>query len=93
MKVLSVKDVNVRFGGIPARDNVSLELNAGEICGLIGPSGAGKTGLFNCLSRIYDVSSGHIAFRGRSLLDRGAHQIAALGMGRTFQHLALFLAE
>jgi len=93
MKVLSVKDVSVRFGGIPALDNVSLDLEAGEICGLIGPSGAGKTGLFNCLSRIYDVSSGHIAFRGRSLLDRGAHQIAALGMGRTFQHLALFLAE
>ncbi len=90
MKLLAVSGVTVRFGGILALDNVSLELNAGEICGLIGPNGAGKTSLFNCLSRIYEVSSGTINFMGRSILERAAHEIAAMGMGRTFQHPALF---
>ena len=90
MKILTVKDVTVRFGGILALDKVSLELEGGEICGLIGPNGAGKTSLFNCLSRIYAVSSGDIAFMGNSVLDRAAHQMAVLGMGRTFQHPALF---
>jgi branched-chain amino acid transport system ATP-binding protein len=90
MKILAVSGVSVRFGGILALDKVSLELECGEICGLIGPNGAGKTSLFNCLSRIYDVSSGHIDFMGQPILDRAAHQMAALGMGRTFQHPALF---
>lgn len=90
MKILTVDGVSVRFGGILALDKVSFELECGEICGLIGPNGAGKTSLFNCLSRIYDVSTGHIAFMGQPILDRAAHQMTALGMGRTFQHPALF---
>lgn len=90
MKILTMNGVSVRFGGILALDKVSMELEAGEICGLIGPNGAGKTSLFNCLSRIYDVAGGHIDFMGHNVLDRAAHQIAALGIGRTFQHPALF---
>jgi len=82
--------VTVRFGGITALDQVSFDVAAGHIVGLIGPNGAGKTTLFNCLSRLYAFSEGDIRFVGRPLLDTPAHGIAALGIGRTFQNLALF---
>ena len=88
--LLSVRDVAVRFGGIVALDGVSFDLKAGEILGLIGPNGAGKTTLFNCLSRLYTPSSGDILFEGRSILKRPAHRIAEIGIGRTFQNVALF---
>ncbi len=88
--LLSVKDVTVRFGGIVALDGVSFEVQRGEVCGLIGPNGAGKTTLFNCLSRLYAYQRGDIVFEGRSITDLPTHRIAALGMGRTFQNLALF---
>jgi branched-chain amino acid transport system ATP-binding protein len=85
-----VRDVAVRFGGIVALDGVSFDLSAGQILGLIGPNGAGKTTLFNCLSRLYTPSSGDILFDGRSILERSAHRIAEIGIGRTFQNVALF---
>ena len=80
----------MRFGGITALDKVSFSVAPGHIVGLIGPNGAGKTTLFNCLSRLYTCSEGSILFEGRSLLATPAHGIAALGIGRTFQNLALF---
>jgi branched-chain amino acid transport system ATP-binding protein len=80
----------VRFGGIVALDDVSFDQEAGQILGLIGPNGAGKTTLFNCLSRLYRPASGEIVFAGRTILDRPRHAIARLGIGRTFQNLALF---
>jgi branched-chain amino acid transport system ATP-binding protein len=89
-KLLEVSHVVVRFGGIVALDGVSFDLDEGQILGLIGPNGAGKTTLFNCLSRLYTPASGDILFEGRSLLRRPAHRIAELGIGRTFQNLALF---
>jgi len=82
--------VSVRFGGIVALDRVSFVVARGHILGLIGPNGAGKTTLFNCLSRLYTFSEGRIAFEGRSLLETPPHRIASLGIGRTFQNLALF---
>ena len=88
--LLRVQDVSVRFGGIVALDRVSFDIEAGQIAGLIGPNGAGKTTLFNCLSRLYDVSRGEIEFDGRRLLEQPRHRVAALGIGRTFQNLALF---
>jgi branched-chain amino acid transport system ATP-binding protein len=88
--VLAVQDVTVRFGGITALDGVSFEVAAGQIVGLIGPNGAGKTTLFNCLSRLYVPDRGSLAFEGRPLDDLRAHRIAALGIGRTFQNVALF---
>jgi branched-chain amino acid transport system ATP-binding protein len=88
--LLEVIDLTVRFGGIVALDQVSFTVDRGRIAGLIGPNGAGKTTLFNCLSRIYNANSGDIRFEGRSLLARPAHAIAKLGLGRTFQNLALF---
>lgn len=88
--LLKVDSVSVRFGGIVALDAVSFDVATGQICGLIGPNGAGKTTLFNCLSRLYQPLSGTIRFEGRSLLSLHRHQIALLGIGRTFQNLALF---
>jgi branched-chain amino acid transport system ATP-binding protein len=89
-KLLEVSDVVVRFGGIVALDGVSFDLDEGQILGLIGPNGAGKTTLFNCLSRLYTPVGGDIRFEGRSLLNRPPHRIAEIGIGRTFQNLALF---
>jgi branched-chain amino acid transport system ATP-binding protein len=88
--LLAVRDVAVRFDGIVALDGISFDIEKGQILGLIGPNGAGKTTLFNCLSRLYTPTSGDILFEGRSILDRPAHRISELGIGRTFQNVALF---
>jgi len=88
--ILSVRDVTVRFGGIVALDGVSFDIEPRQIVGLIGPNGAGKTTLFNCLSRLYTASAGSVTFEGAALLTRPAYKIAGLGIGRTFQNLALF---
>ncbi len=88
--LLSVRGVTVRFGGIVALDGVGFDVKRGDICGLIGPNGAGKTTLFNCLSRLYQYQAGDILFEGRSITQTPTHRIAGLGMGRTFQNLAMF---
>jgi len=88
--LLSVRDLRVRFRGITALDGVSFDVARGQIAGLIGPNGAGKTTLFNCLSRLYEYEAGRIAFDGRLLENLPRHHIARLGIGRTFQNLALF---
>jgi branched-chain amino acid transport system ATP-binding protein len=88
--MLSVRSVSVHFGGIVALDGVSFDIAAGEIAGLIGPNGAGKTTLFNCLSRLYVPNEGDILFEGRSILSQPQHVIPQLGIGRTFQNVALF---
>ena len=92
MPLLSVEDVHVEFGGIVALADLSFTIDEGQICALIGPNGAGKTTLFNCVSRLYQPTSGRIVFDGRELLRVPAHRIARLGIGRTFQNLALFPA-
>ena len=88
--LIDVRDVSVRFGGIVALDRVSFTIAAGDLLGLIGPNGAGKTTLFNCFSRLYTPVSGDILFEGQSILGRPPHRIADIGIGRTFQNLALF---
>ena len=88
--LLSVQGVTVRFRGIVALEQVSFDIAAGQIAGLIGPNGAGKTTLFNCLSRLYDYSEGAIRFDGQPLEGLPRHRMAAIGIGRTFQNLALF---
>src|SRR3954451_14353207 len=79
----------MRFGGVVALDGPSFAVEEGGICGLIGPNGAGKTTLFNCVSRLYTPQEGAIAFAGEDLLAHRAHEIAGLGIARTFQNLAL----
>ncbi|MEZ5728412.1 MAG: ABC transporter ATP-binding protein [Burkholderiaceae bacterium] len=88
--LLSVRGVTVRFGGITALDSVSFDVPKGGVCGLIGPNGAGKTTLFNCLSRLYTYESGDILFEGQSITNVPVHDMAGLGIGRTFQNLAMF---
>ena len=88
--LLSVRDVSVRFGGIVALDGVTFDIHRGQIAGLIGPNGAGKTTLFNCLSRLYQPTSGDIFFEGKSILGAPRHTIPLIGLGRTFQNVALF---
>ncbi len=88
--LLRISGLTVRFGGIVALEDVSFDVMAGEIAGVIGPNGAGKTTLFNCLSRLYPFQGGSIACQGRSLPEVPRHRIAELGIGRTFQNLALF---
>ena len=80
----------MRFGGVIALAGVSFDVGYGQICGLIGPNGSGKTTLFNCISGIYRYSEGDIRFEGTSLKRLGRHRMAGLGLGRTFQNVALF---
>jgi branched-chain amino acid transport system ATP-binding protein len=89
-RLLVVDGIGMRFGGIVALDGVSFDVQAGQIAGLIGPNGAGKTTLFNCLSRLYAYSAGSIAFDGHRLERLPCHDMARIGIGRTFQNLALF---
>ena len=88
--LLEVRDVVMRFGGIVALGGVSFDVDRGQICGLIGPNGSGKTTLFNCISGIYRHSRGDIVFEGQSLTGMPRHRMAGLGLGRTFQNVALF---
>ena len=88
--LLRCNNVRVTFGGIVALDGVSLEVGRGQIVGIIGPNGAGKTTLFNCISRLYSVTSGDIQFNGNTLMSTPRHRVAGLGIARTFQNVALF---
>lgn len=88
--LLAVRDVTVRFGGIRALNSLSFNIDNGQILGLIGPNGAGKTTLFNCLSCLYRPTSGDILMDGVSIASRAPHRIAEIGIGRTFQNVALF---
>jgi branched-chain amino acid transport system ATP-binding protein len=91
--LLEIRDVALRFGGIVALDGISFTIEEGQILGLIGPNGAGKTTLFNCVSRLYTPNRGDILFESRSMLWRPPHRIAEIGIGRTFQNLALFAPQ
>ena len=88
--LLEVRDLSIRFGGIAALSDVSFDVAEGHVSGLIGPNGAGKTTCFNCITRLYQPSSGKIAFAGSDLLRFAPHQLAAKRIVRTFQNVALF---
>jgi branched-chain amino acid transport system ATP-binding protein len=85
----ALRGVSVRFGGLHALQNFSMEVAQGSIHALIGPNGAGKSTVFNCVSRFYTPSAGDIVFEGRSLLSMPPHGIAAAGIARTFQNIEL----
>jgi branched-chain amino acid transport system ATP-binding protein len=88
--LLQIAHLTMRFGGIVALDDVNFAVSDGRIVGLIGPNGAGKTTLFNCLSRLYRPERGDICLNGASLRHCAPSDIAAKGIGRTFQSPALF---
>ncbi len=88
--VLSLQNVTKRFGGLTAVDNVTFNINEGEIYGLIGPNGAGKTTIFNLITGVYDITEGDILFYGDSISGKKTYQIANLKITRTFQNIRLF---
>jgi branched-chain amino acid transport system ATP-binding protein len=88
--LLEVKELSVTFGGLRAVDNVSFQVEEGQIFSIIGPNGAGKTTIFNLISRIHTPTSGEILFRGNSVTTLPPHRAARLGIGRTFQNIELF---
>jgi branched-chain amino acid transport system ATP-binding protein len=90
MALLSLQKASLRFGGIVALDEVSLEAQEGTIFGLIGPNGAGKTTAFNVITRLYRIDSGDIVFDGKSLLHTAPSRVVKLGIARTFQNVELF---
>jgi branched-chain amino acid transport system ATP-binding protein len=91
--MLDVRDATITFGGLRAVDGVSLHAAEGAIVGLIGPNGAGKTTLFNSISGLQRLDAGAIHFRDRDVTALAAHERAALGIGRSFQHLGLMMDE
>jgi branched-chain amino acid transport system ATP-binding protein len=88
--LLEVTKVTRRFGGIVAVDDVSFDVERGEIVGLIGPNGAGKTTVFNLITRLYRPDTGDLRFEGERLLETPPHQVIRRGISRTFQNLELF---
>lgn len=89
--MLEAKALTVRFGGLVALNGLDLSINRGEVLGLIGPNGSGKTTFFNVISGIYTAASGTILFDGYDITREPAHRLLALGMARTFQRSRLCL--
>ena len=88
--MLQLSNVLMRFGGIVAINDFSMEVEEGAIHALIGPNGAGKSTVFNCISRIYQPATGRIGVAGRDVTGLPPHAMAGLGVARTFQNLELF---
>jgi len=90
MALLRVEKVTHFFGGLRAVHNYELEIGPGDVRGLIGPNGAGKTTIFNLITGIYKPTEGHVFLEDKELNGRFPHEIAALGIGRTFQNMLLW---
>jgi len=90
MSILEMVKISQEFGGLRAVDAVSLTVSPQEILGIIGPNGAGKTTLFNIITGIYIPNEGELIFHGRRIDRMAPHDIARLGIGRTFQNIRLF---
>ncbi len=90
MALLSINKMTHYFGGLRAVHNYNLNINPGQVRGLIGPNGAGKTTIFNLITGIYTPTKGEILLDGDDLVGKKPHEIAAVGLGRTFQNLQLW---
>jgi branched-chain amino acid transport system ATP-binding protein len=93
LSLLRADSLSVHFGGVKAVQNVSFEVNEGEVFSIVGPNGAGKTTIFNLVSRIYDVTAGQIHFDEQDITTIPTHHVAELGIARTFQNTELFDQE
>src|SRR5438309_19986 len=88
--LLSIEGISVRFAGVKALTDVSLQVWPGELFAVIGPNGAGKTSLFNVVSRVYNPVAGKVSFDGRDLLRLKTHQVTRINIARTFQSLGQY---
>jgi branched-chain amino acid transport system ATP-binding protein len=88
--LLQLENCTIRFGGLTAVAGLNLQIGEHDLLGLIGPNGAGKTTVFNLITGVYQPTEGNILFNGRSILRHKPHQLAALGLARTFQNIRLF---
>jgi branched-chain amino acid transport system ATP-binding protein len=88
--LLNLKNVTIRFGGLTAISDLSLQIGVGELVGLIGPNGAGKTTAFNLITGVYQPTEGRISFADQPTGKLRAHHLARLGIARTFQNIRLF---
>ena len=90
MSFFQADNLSLQFGGLKAVDSVSFDVEQGEIFTIIGPNGAGKTSIFNLISRLYNPTSGRLLFQGEDITQVPPHQIAKMGIARTFQNIELF---
>ena len=88
--ILDVKNISLSFGGVKALTDISFDVREHEIRAIIGPNGAGKSSMLNCINGVYTPQQGTITFKGQSFSHMDSHQVASMGIGRTFQNLALF---
>ena len=88
--ILDVKNISLSFGGVKALMDISFNVKEHEIRAIIGPNGAGKSSMLNCINGVYRPQIGSITFRGQTFSHMDSHQVASMGIGRTFQNLALF---
>ena len=88
--ILEVRNISLRFGGVQALTDISFDVREHEVRSIIGPNGAGKSSMLNCINGVYTPQEGTITLRGRAFKGMNSHQVAVMGIGRTFQNLALF---
>lgn len=88
--ILNVQNISLSFGGVKALADISFDVREHEIRAIIGPNGAGKSSMLNCINGVYSPQQGQITFRGQTFSHMDSHQVAVMGVARTFQNLALF---
>ncbi len=88
--ILDVHNISLNFGGVKALSDISFNVREHEIRAIIGPNGAGKSSMLNCINGVYTPQQGNITFRGHTFSHMDSHQVAVMGVARTFQNLALF---
>ncbi len=88
--ILDVKNISLRFGGVKALTDISFDVREHEVRAIIGPNGAGKSSMLNCINGVYQPQEGSITFKGKTFKHMNSHEVASMGVARTFQNLALF---
>jgi len=88
--ILDVRNISLSFGGVKALTDISFDVREHEVRAIIGPNGAGKSSMLNCINGVYTPQQGSITFRGQTFSHMNSRQVAEMGVGRTFQNLALF---
>ena len=88
--ILDVKNISLAFGGVKALSDISFNVREHEVRAIIGPNGAGKSSMLNCINGVYTPQQGSITFKGQTFGHMDSHQVATMGIARTFQNLALF---